>query len=83
MFNVSEAYRAKMLDQIQTHRLVGLLDDTYSFTEADVIGVSYKNQCSQKNVALGSVNIGVLKLTLLVVLVYKILESIFAQKKNN
>ncbi len=66
MFNVSEAYRAKMLDQIQTHRLVGLLDDTYSFTEADVIGVSYKNQCSQKNVALGSVNIGVLKLTLLV-----------------
>jgi len=45
---------------------VGLLDDTYSFTEADVIGVSYKNQCSQKNVALGSVNIGVLKLTLLV-----------------
>lgn len=66
MFNVSEAYRAKMLDQIQTHRLVGLLDDTYSFTEADVIGVSYKNQCSQKNVALGSVNIGVLKITLLV-----------------
>lgn len=66
MFNVSEAYRAKMLDQIQTHRLVGLLDDTYSFTEANVIGVSYKNQCSQKNVALGSVNIGVLKLTLLV-----------------
>lgn len=66
MYNVSDAYKAKMLDQIQTHRLVGLLDDTYSFTEADVIGVSYKNQCSQKNVALGSVNIGVLKLTLLV-----------------
>lgn len=66
MYNVSDAYKAKMLDQIQTHRIVGLLDDTYSFTEADVIGVSYKNQCSQKNVALGSVNIGVLKLTLLV-----------------
>lgn len=66
MYNVSEAYRAKMLDQVQTHRLVGLLDDAYSFTEADVIGVSYKNQCSQKNVALGSVNIGVLKLTFLV-----------------
>lgn len=66
MYNVSDAYKAKMLDQIQTHRLVGLLDDTYSFSEADVIGVSYKNQCSQKNVALGSVNIGVLKLTLLV-----------------
>ena len=55
-----------MLDQVQTHRIVGLLDDAYSFTEADVIGVSYKNQCSQKNVALGSVNIGVLKLTFLV-----------------
>lgn len=66
MYNVSDAYKAKMLDQIQTHRLVGFLDDTYSFTETDVIGVSYKNQCSQKKVALGSVNIGVLKLTLLV-----------------
>ena len=66
MYNVSDAYKAKMLDQVQTHRLVGLLDDAYSFTEADVIGVSYKNQCSQKNVALGSVNIGVLKLTFLV-----------------
>lgn len=66
MYNVSDAYKAKMLDQVQTHRIVGLLDDAYSFTEADVIGVSYKNQCSQKNVALGSVNIGVLKLTFLV-----------------
>ena len=66
MYNVSDAYKAKMLDQAQTHRLVGLLDDAYSFTEADVIGVSYRNQCSQKNVALGSVNIGVLKLTFLV-----------------
>jgi len=66
MYSVSDAYKAKMLDQVQTHRLVGLLDDAYSFTEADVIGVSYKNQCSQKNVALGSVNIGVLKLTFLV-----------------
>ena len=65
MYNVSDAYKAKMLDQVQTHRLVGLIDDEYSFTEADVIGVSYKNQCSQKNVALGSVNIGVLKFTLL------------------
>lgn len=66
MYSVSDAYKAKMLDQVQTHRIVGLLDDAYSFTEADVIGVSYKNQCSQKNVALGSVNIGVLKLTFLV-----------------
>ena len=66
MYSVSDAYKAKMLDQVQTHRIVGLLDDAYSFTEADVIGVSYRNQCSQKNVALGSVNIGVLKLTFLV-----------------
>ena len=65
MYSVSEAYRAKMLDQVQTHRLVGLIADEYAFTEADVIGVSYRNQCSQKNVALGSVNIGVLKFTLL------------------
>ena len=66
MYSVSDAYKAKMLDQVQTHRIVGLLDDAYSFTEADVIGVSYRNQCSQKNVTLGSVNIGVLKLTFLV-----------------
>ena len=66
MYSISDAYRSKMLDQIQTHRLRGVLDDEYAFTEADVIGVSYKNQCSQKNVALGSVNIGVLKLTFLV-----------------
>ena len=65
MYSVSDAYKVKMLDQVQTHRLVGLIDDEYDFTEADVIGVSYKNQCSQKNVALGSVNIGVLKFTLL------------------
>ena len=65
MYSVSDAYKVKMLDQVQTHRLVGLIEDEYDFTDADVIGVSYKNQCSQKNVALGSVNIGVLKFTLL------------------
>lgn len=64
MYSVSESYRAKMLDQVQTHRLIGTIDNA-SFSEADVIGVSYQNQCSQKNVLVGSVNIGVLKFTLL------------------
>lgn len=64
MYSVSESYRAKMLDQVQTHRLIGTIDNV-SFSEADVIGVSYQNQCSQKNVLVGSVNIGVLKFTLL------------------
>ena len=64
MYSVSESYRAKMLDKVQTHRLTGTIDGI-NFTEADVIGVSYKNQCTQKNVLIGSVNIGVLKFTLL------------------
>lgn len=64
MYEVSESYRAKMLDQVQTHRLTGTIDGV-SFSEADVIGVSYQNQCSQKNVLVGSVNIGTLKLTFL------------------
>lgn len=64
MYSVSESYRAKMLDKVQTHRLTGTIDGVI-FTEADVIGVSYKNQCTQKNVLIGSVNIGVLKFTLL------------------
>ena len=64
MYTITEAYRAKMLDQVQTHRLVGTIDGI-SFTDADVIGVSYTNRCSDKNVSLGSVNIGVLKLTFL------------------
>lgn len=65
MYQVSDAYKLKMLDQVQTHRLTGTLDDSLDFTDADVIGVSYKNQCSGKNVSIGSVNIGVLKLTFL------------------
>ena len=64
MYSVSESYRAKMLDQVQTHRLTGTIDGV-SFTDANVIGVSYTNQCSQKNVNIGSVNIGTLKLTFL------------------
>lgn len=64
MYTVSESYRAKMLDQVQTHRLTGTIDGV-SFSEADVIGVSYQNQCTQKNVLVGSVNIGTLKFTLL------------------
>lgn len=65
MYQVSEAYRTKMLDEVQTHRLIGNLDETINFTDSDVIGVSLKNQCSDKKVSLGSVNIGVLKLTFL------------------
>lgn len=65
MYQVSEAYRTKMLDEVQTHRLIGKLDETINFTDSDVIGVSLKNQCSDKKVSLGSVNIGVLKLTFL------------------
>lgn len=64
MYSVSESYRAKMLDQVQTHRLRGTIGGV-DFTEADVIGVSYTNQCADKNVNLGSVNIGTLKLTFL------------------
>ena len=65
MYSVSNDYKAKMLDQVQTHKLRGVLNGSISFTEADVIGVSYRNQCSGKNVSVGSVNIGTLKLTFL------------------
>ena len=65
MYSVSNAYRIKMLDKVQTHKLSGTLNGSVSFTDADVIGVSYTNRCSDKNVNIGSVNIGVLKLTFL------------------
>ena len=64
MYQVSEAYITKMFDQVQTHRLSGQIDSVDFYAE-DVIGVSYTNRCSDKNVNLGSVNIGVLKLTFL------------------
>ena len=64
MYQVSEAYTTKMFDQVQTHKLSGTIDGV-AFGGEDVIGVSYTNRCSDKNVALGSVNIGVLKLTFL------------------
>lgn len=64
MYSVSEAYLTKMFDQIQTHKLSGTIDNI-PFTGDDVIGVSWVNQCSDKNVVLGSVNIGTLKLTFL------------------
>lgn len=64
MYSVSEAYQTKMFDQIQTHKLSGVIDGV-SFTESDVIGVSYTNKCTDKKVLIGSVNIGVLKLTFL------------------
>lgn len=65
MYAVSNEYKAKMLDQVQTHRLRGVLNGNIAFTDADVVGVSWKNQCSAKNVNIGSVNIGTLKLTFL------------------
>lgn len=65
MYSISEAYRTKMFDNVQTHKLTGTIHQDYAFSDADVIGVSYTNQCSDKKVALGSVNIGVLKLTFL------------------
>jgi len=64
MYSISEAYRTKMFDQVQTHSLTGTVDGI-PFTANDVIGVSYTNRCSDKKVGLGSVNIGVLKLTFL------------------
>lgn len=64
MYQVTEAYLTKMLDQIQTHKLSGVIDGV-SFTDADVIGVSYSNRCADKKVELGSVYIGTLKLTFL------------------
>lgn len=64
MYSVSNEYRAKMLDQVQTHFLKGYIDEI-EFSADDVIGVSYINQCSDKNVNLGSVFIGTLKLTFL------------------
>lgn len=64
MYSVSDDYKIKMLDQVQTHALSGTIDET-SFSGDDVIGVSYSNRCSDKQVSLGSVNIGVLKLTFL------------------
>lgn len=64
MYSVSEAYLTKMFDQIQTHKLSGVIDGV-SFTDADVIGVSYTNKCTDKKVLIGSVNIGTLKLTFL------------------
>ena len=64
MYAVSEEYQSKMLDQIQTHKLIGTCDGV-SFDESNVIGVSITNRCADKKVNLGSVNIGTLKLTFL------------------
>lgn len=65
MYPVSNRYKSKMLDQVQTHVLNGTIHHDFAFSDDDVIGVNYSNQCSDKKVALGSVNIGVLKFTFL------------------
>ena len=64
MYDISNTYRTKMLDEVQTHRLVGTVAGT-SFTQNDVIGVSYTNTCSNKNVVVGSASIGTFKCTFL------------------
>lgn len=64
MYSISDEYRVKMFDQVQTHKLSGTINGI-AFSGDDVIGVSYSNRCSDKKVAIGSVNIGVLKLTFL------------------
>ena len=64
MYNVTPAYITKMLDEVQTHKLSGTIDGI-PFSDTDVIGVNYSNKCADKKVQLGSVYIGVLKLTFL------------------
>lgn len=64
MYTVSDEYKTKMLDQIQTHALSGTIG-SIPFSGEDVIGVSYTNKCTEKKVSVGGVNIGVLKLTFL------------------
>ena len=64
MYDISNTYRTKMLDEVQTHRLVGTVAGT-SFTQDDVIGVSYTNTCSNKTVVVGSASIGTFKCTFL------------------
>lgn len=64
MYTVSDEYKTKMLDQIQTHALSGTIG-SIPFSGEDVIGVSYTNKCTEKKVSVGGVNIGTLKLTFL------------------
>lgn len=64
MITVSQAYQDKMFDKVQTHKLRGTIDGV-QFTDSDVIGVSITAQCADKNVVVGSVTIGTLKLTFL------------------
>lgn len=65
MYSVSDDYKAKMFDKVQTHLLSGTIHNDYAFSGDDVIGVSYTNRCSDKKVSIGSVNIGTLSLTFL------------------
>ena len=64
MYSVSNDYKSKMLSQIQTHKLTGMIG-AFTFTGDDVIGVSWTNKCSDKKVNIGGVYVGVLKLTFL------------------
>lgn len=53
-----------MLDESQTHRLIGSLDD-HAFTGADVKGVTCSGICSNQDVKIGSAAVSKLTLTFL------------------
>jgi len=64
MQEFTNSYREKMLDESQTHRLTGSLDD-HAFTGADVKGVTCSCICSNQDVKIGSAAVGKLTLTFL------------------
>lgn len=65
MLSFTEAYRTKMFDDNQVHRLTGTVDGT-SFDEGDVKDASWSGLCSnQSTVMIGSAAITTLKLTFL------------------
>lgn len=64
MQEFTNAYREKMLDESQTHRLTGSLDG-HAFTGADVKGVTCSCICSNQDVKIGSAAVGKLTLTFL------------------
>ena len=64
MQDFTNAYREKMLDESQTHRLTGSLDD-HAFTGHDVKSVTCSGICSNQDVKIGSAAVSKLTLTFL------------------
>ena len=64
MQEFTNAYREKMLDESQTHRLTGSLDG-HAFTGHDVKGVTCSGICSNQDVKIGSAAVSKLTLTFL------------------